>query len=371
MSNQYTVFMEPWQKDKHPANLPKFDNVKLTSIATCPTFGIMRYEHNKVYASTKRAMALEAGIAAHDAFAAVRLGDLYFHGPVFYGEDDPHVRNAAVKRASQLFGSDRTVSWMKQLEKGEDPVHSIMLGALDVFETSGFYDDPDDKRRTIANIEATIIGYCHKYPFADTMAVVTKDVLGREFIGVEIPIDMYLRITSPYRSYEYHFVGRSDGVMYKDRKRNVVNVEDDKTASRLNDAWHESWKINHQPTGYCRAVSALLGVDCRTGNIRGASIPLPRTYDYGGIVSVPFSRTPLQFHEWAEYVVHIMGVLERYVDEPLHAPRYTHSCNRYFRPCNYVMFCDSPIEERAAMYNEMDNEIWDPLTAAYYEEDDE
>jgi hypothetical protein len=34
------------------------------------------------------------------------------------------------------------------------------------------------------------------------------------------------------------------------------------------------------------------------------------------------------------------------------------------------MFCDSPYDERAAMYNEMDDEVWDPVSGAFYEEDD-
>jgi hypothetical protein len=89
------------------------------------------------------------------------------------------------------------------------------------------------------------------------------------------------------------------------------------------------------------------------------------------VVEVPFSRTPLQFDEWIEYVMHIMSIAEQYGPHPLHAPRYTHSCNRYFRPCHYVAFCDSPINERAAMYNEMDDEVWDPRSGAHYEEIEE
>src|SRR4030095_15268438 len=77
--NSLMYEMRNWQKNKDPDTLPKFDNVNITAVATCPTFGIMRYEHHKVYASNRRAMALEAGLAAHEAFASVRLGDLYFN----------------------------------------------------------------------------------------------------------------------------------------------------------------------------------------------------------------------------------------------------------------------------------------------------
>lgn len=369
-ASRYSYVIEPWDSKKHSETLPRFDNVMLTAVATCPTFGIMRYVHHKVYASNKRAMALEAGLAAHEAFASVRLGDLFFNGADFYGYENL-CRDKAVLRATQLFGTARTESWLQTIQRGEDIERSIMLGALDVFESTGFYDDPDDKRRTIANIEQTIIAYVSRYPLGKTMCVVTLGAHGRGFIGVEVPVDVYIRVTSQdERYYEFHFVGRSDGVMWEDRGKTRINIEDDKTSSRLNDAWHESWKTSHQMTGYCAAMSAMLNLAINTGVVRGASIPLPKTYDYGGIAFVPFSRTPLQFNEWIEYVMHVMGIVNMYNNEPLHAPKYTHSCNRYFRPCAYVPFCDSPFGERVSMYNEMDDEVWDPLTGTHYEEED-
>lgn len=364
----FNLEIEPWNDARHPANLPSFDNVKLTAIATCPTFGLMRYAHHKVYASNKRPMALLAGLAAHEAFSAVRLGDLYFNGHLFYPDTD--CRRTAVKRANQLFGSDRTVAWVDKITEGEDIERAIMLGALEVFNTTGYYDDPDDKRRTIANIEETIIAYCSRYPLGKRMCVVTTDTLGRDFVGVEIPIKMFMRITNRGVVREYKFLGRIDGVMWTTPAKTMIDVEDDKTASRLNDAWHESWKIAHQMTGYCAAVNALLHVETLRGVVRGASIPLPKTYDYGGISSVPFTRSLLQVKEWCDYIVHIMDIADRYMNDPLSAPRYTHSCNRYYRPCSYIPFCDSPMDERAAMYNEMQDEVWDPTTGAHYDEED-
>src|SRR5882672_4022339 len=103
--------MEPWDVNVHPENLPRFDNVKLAAVAMCPTFGIMRYEHHKVYLSPRRQMALLAGLAAHDAFAAVRLGDLYFNGERFYG-DTINCRTVATERAVYLFGAERATSWI-------------------------------------------------------------------------------------------------------------------------------------------------------------------------------------------------------------------------------------------------------------------
>src|SRR5882672_6534323 len=119
MATDRIITLTPWDDKLHPTNLPTFDNVKLTAVATCPTFGIMRYEHHKVHKSNKRAMPLVAGLAAHEAFSAIRLGDLYFNGHLFYG-DDIDTRFIAIHRATQLFGPDRTAAWVKMLNSGED-----------------------------------------------------------------------------------------------------------------------------------------------------------------------------------------------------------------------------------------------------------
>jgi hypothetical protein len=58
------------------AELPSFDNTKLTAINTCPTWGIVRYHLHKTMSGGSRALALEAGAAMHEMFAAVRLLDL-------------------------------------------------------------------------------------------------------------------------------------------------------------------------------------------------------------------------------------------------------------------------------------------------------
>jgi hypothetical protein len=363
-----TVHMEPFDIEKHSLSLPQFDNVKLAAVATCPTFGIMRYVHHKLYASPYRQMPLLAGQAAHEAFSAVRLGDLYFNGERFYG-DTFDSRIVAKLRADTLFGSERASAWITALNRGEDIERSIMLGALDVFETSGYYDDPMDKRRTIANIEETIVGYVTRYPLGKIMCVVRRDVTGAPFVGVEVPIDMFLRITDTDGVHEYRFTGRTDAVMYTGTKKDVISIEDDKTASRLNEAWSESWKIAHQPTGYCLGISALLGTDVNRGVIRGASIPLPKTYDFGGIVTAPFTRSALQISEWADHVVHIMDIVAKHTNNVYKAPRYTVSCNKYFRPCNYIPFCDSDIDDRTAMYEEMDTVVWNPLEQKVHDEE--
>jgi len=380
------ISMVPWVnsihgelRDRDGKPLRKFDNTKLVALNT---WGIVRYEHHKTYLSGSRAMALEAGGAAHEAYAAVRLADLYFNGPEFYRDADfsSDVQRIATARATTIFGEERTAGWLSALTSGEDTERATMLAALEIFGTSGYYEDPGDRKRTIANIEEALIAYVTRYPLGKTMPIIVKNGLegiqkSEWFVGVEIGIDMYLEITTDEpsdteygyngthinRVRRYHFVGRVDGLQYIDRTLSRIAVEENKTASRLDDAWRLAFTISHQPTGYMLAASNLLGQLVQDAVIRGMSIPLPKTFDYGGIVNEPITRNLQNFKEWAEWVCHTMDVTAPFLDTPENAPKYTHSCNRYFRPCPLIPFCDSDYDERRAMLDEMATDEWDPL----------
>ena len=97
------ITMKPWDAGIHTATR-RFDNTKLVALNTCPTYGIVRYELHKTYKSGSRAMALEAGSAAHEAYAAIRIGDLYLNGPAFYSDiySADEIRSAAYDRSIDL-----------------------------------------------------------------------------------------------------------------------------------------------------------------------------------------------------------------------------------------------------------------------------
>lgn len=353
MSKIISIHMEPFDEKLH-GTLRKFDNTKLVALNTCPTWGIVRYEHHRTYLSGGRSMALEAGKAAHEAYAAVRVADLYFNGHLFYNRD---MKDVATHRARQLFGNDRTEGLLSALMSGEDSERATMLAALEVFGTSGYYEDPNDRRRTIANIEEALIAYVTRYPLGKTMPIVIGD-----FVGIEIPINMYLRIEfDDGQVFEYNFTGRVDGLHFTSPDLVTIAVEENKTASRLDDAWRLAFTVSHQPTGYCLAASALLKRPVTDAVIRGMAIPLPKTFDYGGIVNEPITRTEQHFVEWAKWVIYTAEGTKAYLADPCNAPKFTHSCNRYFRPCSLIPFCDSPVDERELMLEEMAIEEWSPL----------
>ena len=53
--------------------IPAYDNTRLVAINTCPVWGAVRYGLGLAMPSRSRAMALEAGSACHEVFAAARL----------------------------------------------------------------------------------------------------------------------------------------------------------------------------------------------------------------------------------------------------------------------------------------------------------
>lgn len=130
------------EQDNH---IPAYDNTRLVAINTCPTWGITRYQmHKTMSAPGNRQMALEMGTAAHDVFAAVRLWQLraYQERPVLADFHGP-----------RLFGAARYQRMLEAVNSAEDPRTCSLQFCLEALETSGFYDDPSDRRRTMTNLE--------------------------------------------------------------------------------------------------------------------------------------------------------------------------------------------------------------------------
>jgi len=52
-----------------------------------------------------------------------------------------------------------------------------------------------------------------------------------------------------------------------------------------------------------------------------------------------------------------------YANDPVAAPKYTHSCNRYYRPCVLIPFCYGDDDEQSRILGEMEHDAWSPLDA--------
>ena len=144
---------------KDDAHLESYDNTKLTAGATCPTWGVLRYQmHKSMYASA-RALPLECGAVMHDAFAFVRLVQLYYDYL-----NDP-TRDMEIGKAlfdhhgKRLFNSaDFPNRWRDILEDATGPDKTTIeadhllyakRGCVAVIQTSTYYDDPRDRKSVV------------------------------------------------------------------------------------------------------------------------------------------------------------------------------------------------------------------------------
>lgn len=341
-----------WVNDGSYSHLPTFDYTKLTAINVCPTWGLIRYERHKQMPGHGRAMALEAGAAAHEVFAGVRLIDLR-RQQKFVAHADYH--------GERLFGAERWQSVLIWLNKADDIRTRELNGALELLYSSGFYDDPSDKRRTTANIEEALIAYYDRWPFGQNQVWVADDNDPEQPIGVEVPIDLVVEFTDgDGEVWSYRYTGKIDGLHWH---RDRLAIHENKTASRLDEAWRQSFLLSHQVTGYALAAAFITGQVVSDAYIHGCAIPQPRSgYDFGGIVRENVSRDTFMMEQWVEWFWHGTRIYEAFKDDPTEAPKYTHSCNRYFRPCSFIPLCATPPEERRdILENEMEHDEWNPL----------
>lgn len=324
-------------------SLPAYSHSILNSLATCPTYGMVTYVANRVMKNAQRAMALEAGAAAHDAFAAARLWQIGEHQGLVW-----HAQHHGVR----LFGEDRYDSMkLAALEAGTDKRNAMLRFCLEAFYTSGFYDDPMDKRRTFVNIEEALIAYLDRYDWRYDVWVEDKGDPTRR-IGIEIPLDVTVSysMSNVEPSLQIRFIGTADGVTV--RKDELV-LEENKTASRLGEAWAMSFYTSHQVTGYMMSLSTVLGVPVTKARVHGMAIPLPRSYDAGGLMTQPVTREPSQFRDLLQWILYLAQVVQMYKTKPTEAPKNTGACNKYFRACPLIPLCASDTQERAEMFDEM------------------
>lgn len=347
-------------EDKH---LDTYDNTKLVAINTCPTWGILRYQMHKTFQHNSRAMALEAGSTMHEVFAWVRLCQLYYQTDYL----DIEVRmNAFHHHGKRLFNSKQFPGrWLDILQAinnswdQSNPIDYVREGALNVIETGAFYDDPNDKRRTISNLSECALHYCDRWDFSYNVWMQSKDdPFG--LVGLEMPFDIRTDLTMSDGSVmSFRLTGMIDGIHdYNGR----ITLHENKTASRLNEAWSSSYHLNSQPTHYLVAVTTIIQAPVRNALIIGLNIPLPKSSVSGGMLIEPVRRHDYHIERWINWVAHTVQLAEEYKDNPYDAPNYTHSCNRYFRPCSFIPFCNTTTEEQRVMVNEeMIIDEWSPI----------
>lgn len=330
-------------------HLEAWDYTKLTACNTCPTWGGIRYREHKHMPGGGRAMALEAGKACHEAYAALRVWQLYH----VQGEEI-----AAFQRGEQVFGKQRFKELCDTLSSTNTAEHNATVFALKAFETSGFYDDPFDNRRTYGNIELSLIHYINRWDMERYPVWISAD--GAR-VGIEIPVNFVIEYKDADDNVllALRYSGRMDG-MHTDGPGGELVVHENKTAGRLDNAWRESFTTSHQPTGYMFGGQLFSGQPVTQCQIIGMQIPLPRMHS-DGVVYEPVFRESHHFAKWLQWVFFTVSMMKQFDSNLLDLPMYTHSCNRYFRPCSMIPYCYGDEDEKRHTLEQMSIEEWSPL----------
>lgn len=338
-------------------DLPTYDHTKLSNICVCPTWGIIRYTHHKKMPSTRREMPLEAGSLSHEGFAAVRWYQ-YYNKQV---QNKTQVLNAEF-HGIRLFGEERFKRMRDTLFDGATDRTNTINFAIEAIESFGFYDDLEDNRRTISNISESMIAYVNGYDM-DRYPIWVRDVDDPETdIGIEIAfdvvVDLEYELNDAVANKHVRFTGKLDGLHYD--KENLLIIEE-KSGSRLDEAWLSQWVLSHQITGYCLAASTFTGLPCTSALVSGMRIPIGRI-PAEGIRKEKVPRNQVLFEKWANWFITTIDVEQQWKDDILNAPMYTNSCNRYFRSCSFLPLCASDnLEEKEAILEELETDEWSPL----------
>jgi hypothetical protein len=320
----------PTKSKLHP-----YSNSRLNDSCECPTYGAVHSQ--RTYATNARSMALDAGSAMHEVFAAVRIWQL---------EHVQKLPKHARATARRIFGTERWRSC--NTSKATEPRDQLIDLCFAILHSGSFYDDPSDDIRTLTNMELSTIRYVDDMlPVMPSWPIwVASAKQPNGLVGIEQTFDVTLHYADKK---QLRYIGTIDGLTLN---RGRCVLEENKTASRLDTGWRQSFEMLHQVTGYCAASTTIFGFPVYSARIHGLKI---KQGNYGdNSYTFEVQRDVHAITHWARWIRFTAETLhEPYTTDWENAPRFTHSCNRYFRPCTLLPFCADTPEGRKQAFEEM------------------
>lgn len=330
------------------------DYTTLSSIERCETWGMVRYVHHRTFQTAGRSTALEAGAAVHDAIAAARMFQL----------DQQGLPEHAAVCGRKLMGTERFDA-VQQWFHGRDDVHTRRRNvALEALYTYGYVDDPRDKRRTLANIEESLMGLLDWLDWEREIVWVADRNDPNTLVGIEVPFCLDVRTDAG----QWWYVGRIDGINVDADDGTTPVLQEYKTAWRLDDAWQQGFEMSHQVSGYSIACGLLTDSDVSSvrTQVVGVAIPRPRqSQSYPAVAFVETSRPQHKLNDFSQWLEQQTDNIVQWYSDPTEAPKRTHSCTRFFKPCPLLPLCNEPTEDRREIFNqEMIDEEFNVLEGA-------
>lgn len=316
--------------------LPWLDASMCDAILSCPRWGLVRYVAGQQMPQKgfARELALEMGTALHQAFAA------------------HHLHYAFHQMGCSLAMVHRGLVRVYDLEQVGDLLDKIEQKDAQWFCTeallaTGYYDDPDDKRRTLTNMETSFTQY---------LAAYNLDHSPPAIIGDEIAVELDVEFVIDTGADRFRYIGRVDKITEDYR------VVDLKTSTGIKGKWAKQWETAHQPTGYMAAVRTMLNASCNSGEIIGLQVPLPKNI-LDGVQVVQIYREERQFDEWLKWVINARRYMRVWDGREHEAPMHTQYCFRYFSPCPMIDLCAASTDDYIEGMKELEPYNWNPHKA--------
>jgi len=346
-----------WRVQRTPSDVTKTSMPYVTSslveaVTTCPKWGIIHNVQHKRFVTGYRQMALEAGSVMHDVFAAFNLMQIAavqglpdhgrFHGVSLYGE-----------HRFEALSFDKYLELYKQ-----NPSRALEKLAVDVIATSDFYDDENDRNRTLANLEHCafeLAGYflsnLSRFPiYIEDENDPTKTIGVEKSMDVIFTCDVIGEFNNPYKE-QIRFIGLGD-VLYQNPETKRVKLGEYKTTSTMGDGWREQFRTRHQQSGYIGALQAYFPEVADECILIGSALPVRKTSAPN--MHFPIHRDREAVGNFLTTALFTLDVMAQYRDEAaIDAPMFTHSCNRYFRPCALLDLCSAQREDQQVMWEQM------------------
>lgn len=355
-------------------SLPVYDNTKLEALDTCTRYGIMTYQMHKVWSDSKKSQALNAGSVLHEVFAAVRLWQLFYYDLEGSEYRDEITNNVGMR----LYGKHR---WNDKLFESFFAVNTreqLIQFCMAVLGTSDFEDDPEDKKRSMSNIENAAINYVNKWDFNRYPLWIRDKNDPNTDVGIEIKFELVITFKYSWQvslnggpgSHEqsYRFTGALDGLHYDplmtnpDLSSGALFVVDNKTTSRMGSDY-SFYDMNTQMQGYAVASTYFTGQTVDQAKVLISSFPLPASAakTHGGLHIQPVFIEEYKIERWFNWFYKLAQIEQANLDNPFDASVSPHSCFRYFSNCALLPFCTASREEQVEALDSMVTKEWNVL----------
>lgn len=352
--------------EEYKAKMPYVTSSMIEAVNTCPRWGVIHNVLGKRFTSGYRQMALEAGSLMHEVFSCLNLVQIGLHQGL---PEHMHFNGEL------LFNKQRwEYIWNETTKKTPEPTiddtNALERMVFACIGSSEFYDDPNDRNRTVSNLEHCSLELLQYYliNLIQLPIYIADEKDASKPVGIEMSLDAVFEIDGKKSTFQTHngnafdiqekklirCIGLAD-VVYQNPETKAISLGEYKTASSMNDAWRMAFDTRHQITLYNALLQAYFGYQQSFNTILiGSAIPVRTT-------SIPVQhfqvdRDQENVNELLNTFAFTQGMIEQYRDKPLETPMFTHSCNRYFRPCSMIDLCTAAKDDQYIMLDTMVDE---------------